>query len=1004
MELVSEKMKQRKRRRQKMRKYAKTALCIALSMAMMFTSTGMMVFAKEDTQAGETQQELKTEEDSAEQTVVEEELTEEQVSEKTDSEAKETKSILTDDISEDNDVEEGDTNNRVTEITSAEDITTEDIVSEIGLTEADTGTEETDVLENESKQSFSDMDIANGEYKEDGNDITWVINADGKLTVEGTGDFVSLQNSRYDRAPWYANRDAIVTAEIKVSGMTNASYMFYWCSNLKSLDLSSFDTSSVTSMESMFDGCSSLTSLDLSSFDTSSVTNMYNMFSECNSLSSLDLSSFNTSSATSMESMFVFCSSLTSLDLSGFDTSSVTNMVSTFCGCSNLTSLDLSSFDTGSVTSMFEMFAGCSNLTSLDLSSFDTSSVTSAGSMFAGCSSLTSLDLSSFDASGATDGMDSMFKDCDVLSSIYTPYNVDEYESVSLPTGDWYDMAGNIYRKLPKELPYSVLLTKDTKPTASTEHIEAVKGKTSYFVGDTVNSNDLTVRYYGSDGTVKVLGAEDYTVSKVDTSTAGVKTLTVTYKNLTAEIKLSISKKEEGGDTEESSAEESSSTQESSSAEESSSTQESSAEESSSTQESSSTEESSSTQESSAEESSSTEESSSEDKDDSPYEDSERTDLKSIGSIADIKAKVYDGNAYEPVVKVTVTEGKKKITLTEGADYRVLYQNNVNAGTGTVIVRGNGIYKGEITKTFTISQKPIKKLKVVTGSITGAGNLQTLPVYVYDGTKLLQSGRDYTLSDYKTVKANSAQVTVKAAESGNYSGSVNAKLTIYAEGTKVINPENVRLAGESMPYTGKAVKPDITVTVDGTPLTKKDYKVQYQNNKNAGTAFVIVTGKGAYKGKAVVPFTIKAETIASPNDFAIKQIKAKTYNGKLQKPSVSVTIQKNGRAKKLSKKDYTVTYKDNLHAGEAVIIVTGKGNYAGLSATARFTINPQQIKKASLKGVQGSLVLTYSKRTLKEGTDYEKPEYGTVNKNKVPVTIKGKGDFTGTMTKNVKVQ
>lgn len=46
----------------------------------------------------------------------------------------------------------------------------------------------------------------------------------------------------------------------------------------------------------------------------------------------------------------------------------------------------------------------------------------------------------------------------------------------------------------------------------------------------------------------------------------------------------------------------------------------------------------------------------------------------------------------------------------------------------------------------------------------------------------------------------------------------------------------------------------------------------------------------------------------------------------------------------------------------------------------------------------------YSKRKLKEGTDYEKPEYGAVNKNKVPVTIKGKGDFTGEMTKNVKVQ
>ncbi|MDE7267328.1 MAG: hypothetical protein K2N89_07685, partial [Lachnospiraceae bacterium] len=183
-----------------------------------------------------------------------------------------------------------------------------------------------------------------------------------------------------------------------------------------------------------------------------------------------------------------------------------------------------------------------------------------------------------------------------------------------------------------------------------------------------------------------------------------------------------------------------------------------------------------------------------------------------------------------------------------------------------------------------------------------------------------------------------------------------------------------------------------------------DYKVQYQNNKDAGTAYVIVTGKGTYKGKAVVPFTIKAETIVSANDFTIKEIPAKIYNGKLQKPSVSVIIKKNGKDKKLSKKDYTIVYQNNLHAGEATVIVKGKGNYAGLRATGNFTINPQQIKKVSLKGIKNNLTLTYNKQNLKVGTDYEKPVYGTENKNKVEITITGKGDFTGTMTKKIKTK
>lgn len=211
----------------------------------------------------------------------------------------------------------------------------------------------------------------------------------------------------------------------------------------------------------------------------------------------------------------------------------------------------------------------------------------------------------------------------------------------------------------------------------------------------------MTVKYYGSDGTVKELNAADYTVSKVDTMTTGVKTLTVTYKNLKAEITLTILKKEEGGDTEESS---------------------------------------------------DTQESSTEDEDDSPYADNERTDLKSVNTvIADIKAKVYDGNAYEPVVKVTATVDGKKTTLTEGADYRVLYEKNTNAGEGKVTIKGNGIYKGQIDKTFTISQKPVKKLKFLTGGVVGTPDASTaLPIYVYDGAVRLTEGKDYMLSGYQT--------------------------------------------------------------------------------------------------------------------------------------------------------------------------------------------------------------------------------------------------------------
>ena len=78
----------------------------------------------------------------------------------------------------------------------------------------------------------------------------------------------------YTRAPWYNARKSIVSAEVSVTGMGNASYMFYGCSNLTSLDFSKFNMKYITNMNGMFYGCSSLKSLDFSSFEVNSVSHI----------------------------------------------------------------------------------------------------------------------------------------------------------------------------------------------------------------------------------------------------------------------------------------------------------------------------------------------------------------------------------------------------------------------------------------------------------------------------------------------------------------------------------------------------------------------------------------------------------------------------------------------------------------------------------------------------------------------------------------------------------
>lgn len=64
----------------------------------------------------------------------------------------------------------------------------------------------------------------------------------------------------------------------------------------------------------------------------------------------------------------------------------------------------------------------------------------------------------------------------------------------------------------------------------------------------------------------------------------------------------------------------------------------------------------------------------------------------------------YNGKAQEPEVTVTL-DGK---TLTRDADYTLKYENNTNAGQGTVTVKGKGVYDGTTSSQFTILPYTLK--------------------------------------------------------------------------------------------------------------------------------------------------------------------------------------------------------------------------------------------------------------------------------------------------------
>ena len=78
-------------------------------------------------------------------------------------------------------------------------------------------------------------------------------------------------------------------------------------------------------------------------------------------------------------------------------------------------------------------------------------------------------------------------------------------------------------------------------------------------------------------------------------------------------------------------------------------------------------------------------------------------------------------------------------------------------------------------------------------------------------------------------------------------------------------------------------------------------------------------------------YDINAKTIRD----ASVTIPAQTYNGRSQTPAPVVRI---GSTTLKANTDYTVSYKNNTHAGTATVTITGKGNYTG-TKTATFKIN-----------------------------------------------------------------
>lgn len=231
--------------------------------------------------------------------------------------------------------------------------------------------------------------------------------------------------------------------------------------------------------------------------------------------------------------------------------------------------------------------------------------------------------------------------------------------------------------------------------------------------------------------------------------------------------------------------------------------------------------------------------------------------------------------------------------------------------------------------TFTVEPREIEAKDVAFDKeLTYTGNELTQTVTVTVNGKTLTVGTDYTVSDLTGTEPGSYPVTV--AGTGNYTGEVTKSFTISKA---QISSAAITYDAGPYGYTGKEWKPEVTVSFNSATLTAgNDYTVSYENNINAGTAKIIITGIGDhFTGLTEKTFTINSAEISGCTFAPIADV---TYNTKAHTPEVTVAI--SGRTLEADK-DYTVSYAPNVNAGTATVTVTGKGNFTG-SANTTFTI------------------------------------------------------------------
>lgn len=331
----------------------------------------------------------------------------------------------------------------------------------------------------------------------------------------------------------------------------------------------------------------------------------------------------------------------------------------------------------------------------------------------------------------------------------------------------------------------------------------------------------------------------------------------------------------------------------------------------------------------------------------------------------------YTGKAIKPAVKVY--DGNT--LLVQGTDYTVSYKNNVKvcdagsvetAKAPSVIVKGRKNYSDHATIPFSIIAVDLNESGVTAEDMIAAytgRELKPVPVLYYNGRKLKYK-TDYTVICPQSLR-DVGQYSIEVVGRGGYAGRRKISYTITDK--LLLSKANVSKIPNQI-YSGRLHRPALTVKYGGVLLREDvsqdgtgDYAVRYINNRNIGTATVVLTAvEGSpYTGSKSVTFKITGTPVSK---VSVAPIGSRTYSGSAIRPQADVRVRAgadaDGTGQLREGIDYTLSYSNNVNVGTAKVLITGKGKYTG-SRTVTFRIVPYDLSALPAKSGSGSQQIGY---------------------------------------------